>query len=88
MVGDRLEAAEVALDRQRRQLTALRGEVERMLRVYNAAKRYVLSPFNETIEDTLGAELEAAVHAAVATEPQQERPAPTRTPGGGARRSG
>jgi hypothetical protein len=88
-VLDRLDAAEVALDRQRRQLTALRLEVERMLRVYEAAKRYVLTATGtDVFEDGLMKELEDAVHAAVSAEPKQHRPAPTRTPGAGTRRSG
>jgi hypothetical protein len=92
MNGDafaQLDALEHRLTRNREQLAALRAEVGRMLRVYEAAKRFVLSPLlDDAAEDRLRDDLGEAVHAAIAAEPVRERPAPTRTPSAGVKRMG
>lgn len=71
------------LTKQSGQLADLRTEVARILPVYEAAKRYVLSPFVDGTESKLAADLEHAVHEAVAAEPVRPRPMPTSIPSAG-----
>ena len=84
----KLRFLEKRLAGQREQLEGLRVQVAAMRRVFDAAKRYVLTPFDEKREERLAAELEAAVQDAIAGQSLPRRPEPTGIPSVGRRRQG
>lgn len=72
MADPRLRGVVIQLERrlaeQRAALDTLGHSVRRMRRVYDAAKRYVLSPYIDGTEERLAKQLEEAVLAAVEAE--------------------